>query len=129
MTIGTLFTLRRKRLNNNYVATDISYQADKLLVPTPPIYSDSIFNGQFQIISGSNPDVGPFEGAINSFSDAPGGFSEELHEIIHQFGIETRYVFSENKMVAAIRAGYFNEHALKGNRKFVCVLNQDNLYI
>jgi hypothetical protein len=119
MKLGTLFTLQWKILNNNYVAFDILYQADKLLVPTPPIYSDSLSNGQQFILYGSDPNVSTFEGAIKSFSDAPGGFSEELHEIINQFGTETRFSVADNRILAAIRAGYFNEHETKGNRKFL----------
>ncbi|MEO7907460.1 MAG: type IX secretion system outer membrane channel protein PorV, partial [Saprospiraceae bacterium] len=119
MKLGTLFTFRWKLLDNNYVASDFSYQADKLLVPTPPIYGDSLYNGQQQIVYGSNPDVNSVEGAIKSFSDAPDGFSEEMHEIIHQFGTETRFVVADQRILAALRAGYFSEHASKGNRKFL----------
>ncbi|MEX1189681.1 MAG: PorV/PorQ family protein [Bacteroidia bacterium] len=37
--LGSLFTLLWKKENNNYFAIDFAYQADKLLVPTPPIYA------------------------------------------------------------------------------------------
>ena len=50
---------------------------------------------------------------FRSFSDAPGGFSEELHEITWSLGAEYWY---DQKF--AFRAGYFSEHETKGNRKY-----------
>lgn len=125
MKLGTLFTLRWKILNNNYVACDFSYQADKLLVPTPPVLaldSNGFLipdnNGYFKIEAGMNPNVSVLQGMVQSFYDAPGGSTEEMREIIHQYGAETRISCADNRILAAIRAGYFNEHASKGNRKF-----------
>lgn len=94
---------------------DIAFMVDfnKLLVPTPPIYSDSISNGEQQILYGNNPDVSVASGIFNSFSDAPDGFSEELNEINIATGIEYWY---DNQF--AFRAGYFYEHENKGNRKY-----------
>ncbi|HLN74393.1 MAG TPA: PorV/PorQ family protein, partial [Prolixibacteraceae bacterium] len=51
---------------------------------------------------------------FSSFSDAPGGMSEELKEVTLSLGAEYWY----NKQFA-LRAGYFYEDASKGNRKFV----------
>ena len=50
---------------------------------------------------------------INSFSDAPDGFSEEMKEINIACGLEYWY----DKQFA-FRAGYFYEHEDKGNRKY-----------
>ncbi len=50
---------------------------------------------------------------IQSFYDAPGGFSEELKEITWAIGAEYWY----NKQFA-VRAGYFHESETKGNRQF-----------
>jgi hypothetical protein len=50
---------------------------------------------------------------FGSFSDAPGGFKEELQEFTISTGIEYWY----NKQFA-LRTGYFNEAKNKGNRKF-----------
>jgi hypothetical protein len=50
---------------------------------------------------------------LGSFSDAPGGFREELREINIGGGMEYWYA----KQVA-LRAGYFNEPTTKGGRKF-----------
>ncbi|MEX1187743.1 MAG: hypothetical protein WED33_00690 [Bacteroidia bacterium] len=63
--------------------------------------------------------MSPFRGIVQSFYDAPEGFNEELREIIHQFGTEARLSFANNKILTALRAGYFNEHNTKGARKFV----------
>jgi hypothetical protein len=54
------------------------------------------------------------EGMFESFSDAPGGFSEELKEIIVNMGIE--YWYNE---IFAGRIGYFSESEEKGNRKYL----------
>ena len=55
-----------------------------------------------------------FSGVLGSFSDAPEGFSEELKEIAYSLGLEYWY---DNQF--ALRAGYFFEHALKGNRQYI----------
>ena len=55
-------------------------------------------------------------GMFGSFSDAPGGSREELHEITTSAGVEYWY----NKTVSA-RLGYFNEAKDKGNRKYMTV--------
>ena len=115
--LGSLFTLQWKKENKNYFAIDFAYQADKLLVPTPPIYAFNPTNG-FVIVEGLDPNVNPFRGIVQSFYDAPEGFNEELREIIHHFGTEARLSFADNKILAALRAGYFNEHNTKGARKF-----------
>jgi len=106
--------------NTFSILTDIN----KLLVPTPPIYSTDDFGnpitdditGDPVIESGKNPDVPIVSGIFQSFGDAPGGFSEELREYNISAGLEYWY----NKQFA-VRAGYFNEHATKGNRKYITV--------
>lgn len=52
--------------------------------------------------------------AFKSFADAPGGFKEEMKEIMWSIG--TEYWFREQ---FAIRGGYFHEAESKGNRKYV----------
>lgn len=101
----------------------ISFNIDitKLLVPTPPIYKLDSLTGQpivddqgNQVIEkGYDPHVSVFKGMIQSFYDAPGGFSEELKEITYAIGAEYLY----NKQFA-LRAGYFHESAEKGARQF-----------
>jgi hypothetical protein len=53
---------------------------------------------------------------MQSFYDAPAGYKEELREISFAAGIE--YWYSGQ---FAIRAGYFDEHATKGNRKYFTI--------
>jgi hypothetical protein len=100
--------------------------ANKLLVPTPPIYKTKInsvtgkpdgveydANGDPVILAGKNPKRGVAEGIFGSFNDAPGGAKEELREINYSLGMEYWY----NKLFA-VRAGYFYENPTKGNRKY-----------
>ena len=98
-----------------------SLDINKLLVPTPPIYArDSIGapipdgKGGFVIEEGMSNDVSMMQGMIQSFYDAPGGFSEEMKEFTLSLGVEYWY----NK-VFSVRAGYFNESKMKGNRKYL----------
>lgn len=57
-----------------------------------------------------------FSALINSFGDAQGGFSEELKEFNFSFGVEYWY----DKQFA-VRAGYYYEHPVKGDRQFITV--------
>jgi hypothetical protein len=91
---------------DRYNTISFSFDANKLLVPTPDTTSTDI-------ITGGNSDIGPIEGIFVSFSDAPGGWKEELQEITFSIGTEYWY----NKQFA-IRAGYYYENVNKGNRKF-----------
>ena len=94
---------------------------NKLLVPSPPVYdinSDGSpkqdADGNYVILKGKDPNRGIASGMVGSFSDAPGGFKEELREFNLGGGFEYWY---DNQF--AVRAGYFHEHATKGNRKFI----------
>lgn len=93
----------------------LSYECEKLLVPSPPLYyRDSVDPQGMPIIqSGLNPDVSIFKGMIQSFYDAPGGSQEELNELTHLFGMLYRYRFF------SLGASYFLEHPTKGNRRFI----------
>lgn len=104
MRLGSRFTMDFDMYNSMSFVLD----ANKLLVPTPPIY-----NSNNEIIKGKNPDVPLVQGMLQSFSDAPGGMKEELHEISYSTGLEYWYAKQ-----FAIRAGYFGEHKTKGNRKY-----------
>jgi hypothetical protein len=94
----------------------LSFQVDinKLLVPTPPIYSDSTdAGGNYIIEKGMNPNVSVITGMIQSWYDAPGGFSEEMREFSFAFG--TEYWYTD---VLALRGGFYYEDLTKGNRKY-----------
>lgn len=96
---------------DSYNKLNVSLEINKLLVPSP---SDPITdNGE--ITGYSQPkDVGVLSGIFKSFGDAPDGFSEELKEFTWALGAE--FMYDES---FALRAGYFNEHELKGARKFI----------
>ncbi|MEO5571444.1 MAG: type IX secretion system outer membrane channel protein PorV [Bacteroidia bacterium] len=98
---------------NDYNELTFLLDINKLLVPTPPVYSDSVVNGTQLILFGQSSDVSVPAGMIQSFSDAPGGFSEEIKEFNLCGGMEYWY----DKQFA-FRAGYFFESATKGNRKY-----------
>jgi len=96
---------------DNYNSFSFSFEADKLLVPTP---DDSIYSGGAVISGGIGSDIGVIEGIFKSFNDAPGGMKEEFQEITWAAAVEYWY----NKQFA-LRAGYFYEHENKGNRKYL----------
>lgn len=96
-------------------------QLDKLLVPTPPVYeidpatgAPRIVNGQYVVLAGKDPNRSVIDGMLGSFNDAPGGRREELREVNVNFGLEYDY-----NSTFKVRAGYFYEHANKGNRQFI----------
>lgn len=86
---------------NEYNALCLSLDVNKLLVPTPSDTTEVTTN------------VSPIQGIFKSFSDAPGGFTEELEEIYGSIGAEYAY----NKQFF-IRGGYYYENKYKGNRKY-----------
>ena len=98
---------------------NFTVDANKLLVPTPPIYKDSAgiplkdSQGNYIIWKGMDPNVGIVSGMLQSFYDAPGGYREELNEITLGGGMEYWYAKQ-----FALRAGYFNEANTKGGRKY-----------
>ncbi|MBN2348384.1 MAG: PorV/PorQ family protein [Bacteroidales bacterium] len=92
---------------------DLAYQADKYLVPTPPVYD----NTGTTIVQGKDPDISPFRALYQSFYDAPNGFAEEMHEIMHKIGSEVRMNYL-NIIYFALRYGRYMEHVTKGNRKY-----------
>jgi len=97
MRLGTTFTNEIDDFN----AFSVSLDFNKLLVPTPSAVADN----------SSNKSV--ISSIFGSFSDAPGGFKEEMQEFTISTGVEYWY----NKQFA-LRTGYFYEPQNKGNRKF-----------
>ena len=100
---------------DDYNSIALTIDINKLLVPTPPIY-DTLKdeNGNFKILKGKDPNVSMIQGMIQSFYDAPGGFSEEMKEFTFSIGAEYWY----NK-VFAVRTGFFHESKMKGNRRYL----------
>ena len=93
---------------DDYSKFTVALDLNKLLVPTNPLTD---VNGK--IIKGRDPNRSVPSGIFGSFSDAPGGFSEEIKEISYSFGSEYWY---NNQF--AVRAGYFYENPLKGDRQY-----------
>jgi len=103
----------------------VNLELNKLLVPTPIAFFDQ--NNQF--IGYKQPDVGFLKGIIESFSDAPDGFKEELQEVAWSLGFE--YIFKNN---FSLRTGYFNENKYKGSRRYITfgtgfLINQMNFNV
>jgi hypothetical protein len=103
MRLGTTFTVDLDRYNS----IGISFDINKLLVPTPPVYEDG------EIVAGRDPNVSVPVAIFQSFYDAPNGFGEEMHEISESIGIEYWY-----NQQFALRTGYFNQADCKGNMKY-----------
>jgi len=105
---------------DDYNRVVFAADVNKLLVPTRPYYvkkangQDSTDINGNRVLIGGDPNVPVIQGLFQSFSDAPGGFQEELREYNWSVGVEYWY----NKKFAA-RAGYFNEPETKGNRKYL----------
>lgn len=95
---------------DDYNRLTFLFDLNKLLVPTPPIYKT---DGSGEIEKGMDPEVSVPVGMLQSFYDAPGGFSEELNEVNIGGGVEYWY----DKQFA-LRGGYFHEHSTKGGRKY-----------
>ena len=83
---------------------------NKLLVPTPA----AVYDDDFVLTGYNQPDIDFLKGIFTSFSDAPGGTSEELKEITAAIGLEYRFEDS-----FSIRTGYFNESKDKGARRYL----------
>lgn len=98
MRLGAAFT---EELDENNSLT-FSLDLNKLLVPTPSLAHPETSTNKTVI------------GALfSSFTDAPGGFKEEIQEFTVSTGVE--YLFNRK---FALRTGYFNESRNKGNRRF-----------
>ena len=109
MKLGAAYTTELDQYNK----FSFTIEANKLLVPTPP--KDTTTYSENEVITdffGSDKYV--IAGIFSSFTDAPGGFKEELQEINLSGGVEYWY-----NQQFALRAGYFYEHENKGNRNFM----------
>ncbi|MGC9341419.1 MAG: PorV/PorQ family protein [Bacteroidales bacterium] len=103
--IGVLINRSQKLNDKLKIDLDFAYQADKFLVPSPPVYDEE---GQV-ILKGMNPDISPLRALYQSFYDAPNGFKEELMEIVHKGGMEFRLSNSKLSYIA-LRLGRVNGH-------------------
>lgn len=102
---------------DEYNRLTIAADANKYLVPTVPQQEEGEDNADYEDrVHREYSDVSSISGIFKSFSDAPGGFKEELKEINYCVGAE--YVYNDK---FSIRAGYHHESASKGNRKYFTV--------
>ena len=113
----------------------ISADANKLMVPTKPTFRQFLdevdpeadardaatiqkYTSDYaQWVAGTGyNELSPMAGIFKSFSDAPGGFEEELREIY--WGVGAEYNYNDQFF---LRGGYHYENEYKGNRKYFTV--------
>lgn len=138
--IGNKISYTNGSLNRDFLPTNLrigaSYTMDidkynkisflgevgKLLVPTNPVKMVDEYGTPLQNVDGSyvyygngmdTKNIGVMQGILRSFYDSPGGFSEEMREIV--FAVGTEYAYNDLFMV---RLGTFFENKYKGNRKY-----------
>jgi len=109
MKVGTTYS----KVLDNYNSFAVSFDFNKLMVPTPQVSTVDPNNPGQIVLPDNNNNMSVIESIFTSFSDAPGGAKEEFQEINWSTGIEYYY-----KQQFAVRAGYFHESEYKGNRKF-----------
>ncbi|MDE6144569.1 MAG: type IX secretion system outer membrane channel protein PorV [Muribaculaceae bacterium] len=112
--LGTQFMFPLADYNTLAIGLDLN----KLLVPTMPRQKDfdmDSIEGQIEYEEAKEKweNMSPITGIFKSFSDAPGGFAEELKEINVSVGAEYAY----NQQFFA-RMGYNYENAMKGGRSY-----------
>lgn len=131
--LGFSFEYQFDKHNSITLGLDIN----KLMVPTPirrflydedgkimtNAQGDPLINPAYDAGPGGQPDGTPDykqqsvpASIFTSFGDAPGGFKEEMAELMWSIGLEYWY----NKQFA-VRVGHYNENRFKGNRKFFTV--------
>ena len=102
---------------DEYNRITLAADANKFLVPTVPQQEEGEDAAEYKdrVLREYN-DVSAISGIFKSFSDAPGGFKEELEEV--NYGLGAEYVYNDK---FALRAGYHHESQSKGNRKYFTV--------
>ncbi|GAB3229862.1 type IX secretion system outer membrane channel protein PorV [Hymenobacter seoulensis] len=113
--IGTAIT----RELDAYNKLTFTIDANKLLVPTPYYeqgdnQTDPDLVARVEAENTRRANYGIVRGITSSFSDAPGGFKEEMQEINLSGGVEYTY----NDLLMA-RVGYFYENQFKGDRQYL----------
>lgn len=112
--LGAMFKFPLADYHNLAIGLDLN----KLLVPSRPrevdydmlteegqrAYEEALVNWE---------NMSSISGIFKSFSDAPGGFKEELQEISWSLGAE--YSYNDQFF---LRGGYYYEHPNKGGRKY-----------
>ncbi|MDD3478914.1 MAG: type IX secretion system outer membrane channel protein PorV [Paludibacteraceae bacterium] len=105
---------------DRYNRVSVSLDFDRLLVPSRLSKFTTGYDPTDENTWGMSDDqynnLSVMKGLAWSFSDAPGGFTEEMKEINFALGME--YAYNEQFFA---RAGYHNESEIKGNRKYFTV--------
>lgn len=102
---------------DEYNRFTIAADANKLLVPTVPVQEEGESASEYQDrVVREYSDVSAISGIFKSFSDAPGGFKEELQEI--QWSVGAEYVYHDQ---FSLRAGYHHQSENKGNQQYFTV--------
>ncbi|HEY6956987.1 MAG TPA: type IX secretion system outer membrane channel protein PorV [Flavisolibacter sp.] len=107
--LGTTYTRVFDESNKISFGVDIN----KLLVPTPPQFKNDPPTAEDTARLNDYRTKSVISSWFSSFSDAPGGFSEELKE----FTVSTGFEYMYNNQFA-LRGGYFYENKYKGNRQY-----------
>ena len=111
--LGTTFTFPLADYHNLALSLDLN----KLLVPTKPRREDYADDseGELEFVKAEEDwrNMSSISGIFKSFSDAPGGFSEELKEISYSIGAEYNY-----NQQFFLRGGYYYQHPSKGNLQY-----------
>ena len=107
--VGTMFMFPLA----DYHTLALGLDLNKLLVPAKPRLSDYEDQIAYEEALQDWKDMSPISGIFYSFTDAPGGITEELREINYSIGAE----YSYNQQFF-LRGGYYHESAYKGNRQY-----------
>lgn len=91
-----------------------SFDINKLLVPTPALPAENETAEQAQQRLENYQNISSIGGIFKSFGDAPGGFREEMQEVMWSLGAEYMY---NNQF--SVRTGYYHESEYKGNRRYM----------
>ncbi len=114
--LGTSFTFPLADYHNLSLNLDLN----KLLVPTMPRRVDYAegTDGELEYVKAYRDwqDMSPVTGIFKSFSDAPGGFKEEIREIALAIGAEYNY-----NQQFFLRGGYYYQNPDKGNLQYFAV--------
>ncbi len=100
---------------DEYNTITFAFDINKLMTPTPYPVSHPDYDKNGDGIADYRQ-KSTFAGVFGSFADAPGGISEEFKELSYSIGAEYWY----DKQFA-VRAGYFYENPLKGDRQYLTV--------
>lgn len=91
----------------------LNLDLNKLLVPTPPVMDTGDSEDDYSRKLDEYNKTSAFKGIFKSFGDAPGGFSEEMKEIMISTGAEYNF-----KKLLKLRTGYSYQNKDKGNKSY-----------